>query len=54
MIKTYGIVSRNGTGQLISKCLFGILNSPGKRKKRFDFTTMVPKVELFLLIFWEN
>ena len=38
----------NGTkGQLISKCLFGIFNSPKKRTKKFDFTTtMVPQVEL--------
>ena len=30
-------------GQLISKCLFGVFNSPKKRTKNFDFTTMVPK-----------
>ena len=41
-------------GQLISKCLFGIFNSPKKRTKKFDFTTMVPQVELFLFTFWEN
>jgi hypothetical protein len=41
MIKTYGIVSTNGTGHLISKCLFVILDSPGKRTKIFDFTTNV-------------
>ena len=28
-------------GQLISKCLFGIFNSPKKWTKKFDFTTMV-------------
>ena len=28
-------------GQLISKCIFGIFNSPKKRSKKFDFTTMV-------------
>ena len=45
----------NGTkGQLISKCLFGIFNSPKKRTKKFDFTTMVPQVELFSFVFWEN
>ena len=32
-------------GQLILKCLFGIFNSPKKRMKKFDFTTMVPQVE---------
>ena len=34
-------------GQLISKCLFGIFNSPKTRTKKIDFTTMVPQVELF-------
>ena len=29
-------------GQLISKGLFGILNSPKKRTKKFDLTTMIP------------
>ena len=41
-------------GQLISKCLFCILNSPKKQTKKFDFTTMVPQVELFSFTFWEN
>ena len=41
-------------GQLISKCLFGTFNSPKKRTKIFDFTTMVPQVELFSFVFWEN
>ena len=41
-------------GQLISKCLFGIFNFPKKQTKQLDFTTMVPQVELFLFIFWEN
>ena len=41
-------------GQLISKCLFGIFHSPKKRTKKFDFTTMVPQVELFSFVFWEN
>ena len=41
-------------GQLISKCLFDIFNSPKKRTKKFDFTTMVPQVELFSFVFWEN
>ena len=36
-----------GKGQLISKCLFGGFNSPKKRTKKFDFTTMVPQFELF-------
>ena len=41
-------------GQLISECLFGIFNSPKKRTKQFDFTTLAPQVELFLFVFWEN
>ena len=39
-------------GQLISKCLFGIFNSPKKPTKKFEFTTMVPQVKLFLFVFW--
>ena len=41
-------------GQLISKCLFCIINSPKKRTKKFDFTTMVPQVEQFLFVFGRN
>ena len=41
-------------GQLISKCLFGIFNSPKKRTKKFNFTTILPQVKLFSLVFWEN
>ena len=41
-------------GQFISKCLFGIFNSPKKRMKKFNFTTMVPQVDLFSFMFWEN
>ena len=44
----------NSKGQLISKCLFGIFNFPKKRTKIFDFTTMVPQVEFFSFVFWEN
>ena len=35
-------------GQLISKCFFGIFNSPKKRTKKFDFTSMEvePQFEL--------
>ena len=40
-------------GQLISKCLFGIINPTKKRAKNSTFT-MLPQVELFLFIFWEN
>ena len=38
-------------GQLILKCLFGIFNSPKKRTKN---STLLPQVELFSFIFWEN
>ena len=41
-------------GQLISKCLFGIFNSPKKQTKKFNFTTMVPQVVLFSFVFREN
>ena len=40
-------------GQLISKGLFGILNSSKKGTKKFDFTTMIPQVDLFLFI-WKK
>ena len=41
-------------GQLISKGLFGILNSPTNRTKKFDCTTMIPQVDLFSFVFWEK
>ena len=41
-------------GQLISKCIFGIFNSPKKQTIKFDFTTMVPQVELFSFVLWKN
>ena len=47
-------VRRPCKGQLISKCLFGTFNCPKKQMKIFDFTTMVPQVELFSSFFWEN
>ena len=37
-------------GQLISKGFFGIV-SPKKRTKIFDFTTMIPQVDLFSFVF---
>ena len=40
----WGIVTK---GQLISKGLFGILNSSKKQTKKFDITTMVLQVDLF-------
>ena len=44
----------NTKGHLISKGLFGILNSPKKQTKKFDFTTIIPQVNLFSFIFWEK
>ena len=41
-----------GKGQLISKCPFGIFNSPKKRTKKSNFTTIVPQVELFSFVFF--
>ena len=41
----------NSEGQLISKGLFDILNSSKKRRKKFNFTAMIPQVDLFLFIF---
>ena len=38
-------------GQIISKGLFGIINSPKKRTKKFNLTTMIPQVDLFLFVF---
>ena len=48
LIKGFGLFLMTFKGQLISKCLFGIFNSPKKRTKKFEFTNMVPQVELFL------
>ena len=39
-------------GQLISKGLFGILNSPKKRTKKYDYTIMIPQVDFFSIVFW--
>ena len=36
-------------GQLISKCLFGIFNSPKKMNEKIRL-----QVELFSFVFWEN
>ena len=46
--------SRICKGQLISQGLFGILNSPKKRTKIFDFTTIIAQVNLFSFEFWEK
>ena len=41
-------------GQLISKGLFGILNSSKNEQKKFALTTMIPQADLFLFVFWKN
>ena len=46
-------------GQLIFKCLFGVFNSvllqfSPKTNENFDFNTMVPQVEVFSFVLWEN
>ena len=62
-IQTFEICQTHGTGrdvsfspkdQLFSKGLFGILNSPKIRTKKFDFTTMTPQVDWFSFVFWEK
>ena len=52
--RTEGLFSIVSKGQLISKGLFGNLNSPKKRTKKFDFNTMIPQVDLFSFVFWEK
>ena len=46
--------SGGSKGQLISKGLFGILNSSKERTKNFIITTMIPQVDLFSFVFWKN
>ena len=42
----------NLKGQLISKGLFGILNSSKKLMKKFNLTTMIPQIDLISFIIW--
>ena len=37
-----------------AKGFFMSLISSKKRTKEFDFTTMIPQVDLFLFVFWKN
>ena len=41
-------------GQLISKGLFGMLNSSKNITKKMDPTTMKPQIELFSFVFLEE
>ena len=45
--------AKSDKGHLISKCLFGTLNSSKKPTKRFDLT-LVPEIESFSFIIWKN
>ena len=47
LIKMYSFFK----GQSISKCLFGIFNTPKKWTKKFYFSTMVSQVEFFFVQF---
>ena len=50
----YPLVSRNTKGQLISKCIFGVFNSPKKtNENNSTWVTMAVKSN-FLFVFWEN
>ena len=55
---SFGMGPRHGLrpckGHLISKGPLGILNSPKKRTKKFDFTTMMSQVDLFSFLCWEK
>ena len=39
---------------LVSKCLFGVFNSSKKWTNKFSFTTMLPHVDLFSFIVWNE
>ena len=41
-------------GQLISIWLFGIIDFLQKRTNKFNFTTIIPQIDLFLFVFWRN
>ena len=47
-------VLHSNKGQLISKGLFVILNSPKKQTKKFDFTTIQYLRSPFFFFFWEK
>ena len=48
------ILFTKGQCQLISKGLFGVLNSSKKQAKKFELTTMIPQADLFLFVFLEE
>ena len=51
---SWSLSDSRAKGQLISKGLFGILDSSKKRTKKFDLATMIPQVDLFSFVFWKN
>ena len=51
---SWSLSDSRAKGQLISKGLFGILDSSKKRTKKFDLATMIPQVDLFSFFFWKN
>ena len=57
IVNLYSIRKNNAVitkGQLITKCPFVAFNSPKKRTNKIDCTTVVPQVEFFSVVFWEN
>ena len=38
----------------VNQGVLDILNSPKKGTKEFDFTTMIPQIDLFSFVFWEK
>ena len=46
---SWSLSDSRAKGQLISKGLFGILDSSKKRTKKFDSATMIPRVDFRFL-----
>ena len=53
-METFQLFLEIHKGKLISKGLFGILNSSKKQINKFDLTTMILKVELLSFIFLDE
>ena len=41
-------------GQIISQANYGILKPSKKTTNKFNFTTMIPQVDLLLFVFWRK
>ena len=50
----YSYIFRPSKGQLILKGVLMSLISSKKRTKEFDFTTMIPQIDLFSFVFWRK